>query len=113
MVKKLSGTASGVKLDTGKNRLSLTIMGFARALEAVGEVSTYGANKYTPHGWIEVPDGIERYTDAMFRHLIAEGQGEWSDKESALMHAAHSAWNALARLDLMLRQMEAENETIS
>ena len=106
MVKRLIGTTKGVKLDTGKNRMGLTVMGFARALEAVGEVSTFGAAKYIDNGWIAVPRGYERYTDALLRHLLAEGKGEALDAESELLHAAHAAWNALARLDLLLREQE-------
>lgn len=68
--------------------------GFARALTAVALVTTYGAEKYSPHGWLAVPNGIERYTDAMHRHLLAEAAGEREDPESEIMHAAHAAWNA-------------------
>lgn len=92
----------GAKLDAGKNRMGLVMQGFPRALLAVGQVATYGAAKYTPHGWKEVPDGIARYTDAMLRHQLAEAMGEECDAESTLTHAAHAAWNALARLELLL-----------
>ena len=78
----------GAKLDAGKNRVGLMVSDFPRALEAVAEVATYGANKYTPHGWVSVPDGLERYTDAMHRHLLAEARGEKFDAESGLEHAA-------------------------
>lgn len=97
----------GAKLDAGKTRAGLAIGGFARALLAVSEVSTFGARKYTPHGWVAVPDGAERYTDAMYRHLLAEAAGYTLDDDSGLSHAAHAAWCALARLDLLLRQEEA------
>lgn len=93
----------GAKLDQGKNMMGLMFSGFARALEEVGKVATYGAHKYTPNGWAEVPNGVERYTDAMLRHLVAELKGEERDVDTGLLHAAHAAWNALARLDLMLR----------
>lgn len=92
----------GAKLDSGKNRLGLVLLGFSRALEEVGRVGTYGAAKYSDSGWKEVPYGVSRYTDAMLRHLCAEGRGEERDLESGLLHAAQVAWNALARLDLML-----------
>ena len=95
---------SGAKLDAGKNRLGLVLLSFSRSLEAVGSVGTLGACKYTDHGWVEVPSGIARYTDALLCHLLAEGRGEVSDPQTELLHAAHVAWNALARLDLMLRQ---------
>lgn len=96
----------GAKLDAGKNRLGLVLGDFARALRAVGKVGSRGAQKYSAHGWIDVPNGIERYTDALYRHLLAEAAGEARDQETQLLHAAHAAWNALARLDLLLREIE-------
>lgn len=98
----------GAKLDLGKNRLGLVLLGFSRALQAVGEVGTYGANKYSDNGWVDVPDGQRRYTDAMLRHLLCESAGEPSDPDTGLHHAAHAAWNALARLDLLLRAQERD-----
>ena len=97
----------GAKLDAGKNRLGLVFGGFCLALEDVGRVGTYGANKYSDHGWATVPNGVERYTDAMYRHLLAESFGEAVDDESQLLHAAHAAWNALARLELLIRNPKA------
>jgi hypothetical protein len=94
----------GVKDDNGKNRMGLVVGYFPRALKEVGKVATFGARKYTPYGWLSVPNGIERYTDAMHRHLIDEAIGEVVDNESDILHAAHAAWNALARLELMLRE---------
>lgn len=94
--------APGAKLDAGKNRLGLVIGGFTRALQEVGKVGTFGANKYTDNGWVTVPNGQARYTDAMFRHLLKEAEGEANDPDSKLKHAAHAAWNALARLELVL-----------
>lgn len=104
----------GAKLDSGKNRLGLVLLGFARALQNVGLVGTHGAAKYTDDGWVDVPNGLNRYTDAMFRHLMKEVIEGETDKDSGLLHAAHVAWNALARLDLILREKEklAEQETI-
>lgn len=96
--------APGAKLDLGKPRVDLVFNGFPLALLAVAEVATFGANKYTENGWMSVPDGVKRYTAAMDRHRIAEGAGHDHDAESELLHAAHLAWNALARLELMLRE---------
>lgn len=104
-----NGTAAntpGAKLDAGKNRLGLVVGGFSRALKAVGDVGTFGAGKYTPNGWMSVPNGVERYTDAMYRHLLDEAAGEATDPQTGIAHAAHAAWNALARLDLMIRAQE-------
>lgn len=93
----------GVKDDSGKSRTGLMFSNFANALLAVSEVSTYGANKYTPNGWLTVPDGRDRYTDALFRHLLA-GFSQKNDPESNLDHLAHAAWNALAILELTIRK---------
>jgi hypothetical protein len=100
--------APGAKLDAGKNRLGLVLGGFTRALQEVGKVGTFGAAKYTDNGWVSVPNGQTRYTDAMFRHLLKEAEGEANDPDSKLKHAAHVAWNALARLELTL--IEEANE---
>lgn len=94
----------GAKLDAGKTRLGLVLGDFARALEAVGRVGTYGANKYTDHGWLSVPKGSERYVDALYRHYLRYATGEASDKDTGLSHLAHAAWNALAVLELHLRE---------
>lgn len=94
----------GAKDDTDKVRVGLMVEGFARALKAVAEISTYGAKKYSEGGWQYVENGVARYSDAMGRHWLAECTGEKLDGESGLTHAAHLAWNALARLELLLRQ---------
>lgn len=91
----------GSKLDAGKPRPALVLGGFANALDAVTAVGTFGAKKYTDNGWRTVPNGIERYTEAMLRHWLKEVKGELHDPETELLHAAHLAWNALARLELM------------
>lgn len=95
---------AGAKLDAGKNRMALMLSGFANALTAIGEVATYGAQKYTPDGWMVVDNGIERYSDAMMRHWFALQRGETVDTESGQHHMAHFAWNALAVLELMERE---------
>lgn len=95
---------SGAKLDAGKTRLGLVLGDFARALEQVGKVGTFGAKKYTDRGWLDVPNGVERYTDALWRHLLAEAGGEALDPQTELSHAAHACWNCLARLELLVRR---------
>ena len=99
---------AGVKLDAGKNRMALMLSGFANALTAIGEVTTYGAQKYTPDGWMTVDGGIERYSDAMMRHWFALQRGETIDAESGLDHMAHFAWNVLAVLELMEREKKSK-----
>lgn len=101
----------GAKLDAGKNRPSLIIEGMARAIWAVSEVATFGAAKYTPGGWVLVPNGQERYADAGYRHTLKRAMGERNDPDSEKLHLAHEAWNALAKLDLYLREQEKANNT--
>lgn len=101
----------GAKLDAGKIRAGLVLGGFARALTEVSKVGTYGAAKYTEAGWTQVAGGIDRYDDAGMRHWLAEHAGQRFDPDTELMHAAHAAWNALARLDLMLRERETITTT--
>ena len=102
----------GNKYDGGKIRAGLVLGDFSRALIEVCRVGSFGADKYSPGDWVHVKNGIDRYTDAMLRHYLAE-QVEDLDSESELLHAAHLAWNALARLDLILRQGEGKISTES
>lgn len=101
-----SAHEKGSKLDAGKHRPGLVLGGFARALIAVSKVGTFGAMKYTDDGWMEVPNGEGRYDDAKLRHWLDEKTGIECDRDSQMQHAAHEAWNALARLDLMIRRQE-------
>jgi hypothetical protein len=104
----LSANAPGAKLDAGKVRPALVLGGFARALLAVSRIGTFGAVKYTENGWMVVPNGEARYDDAKLRHWLTEKTGVEFDPDSEEEHAAHEAWNALARLDLILRRKEKQ-----
>lgn len=108
-----SANQSGVKLDAGKIPVFRGLIDyFPNACMAVAEVSQKGAEKYTWKGWIDVPDGQLRYTDAVGRHLIKECLEGEIDPDFGLLHAAHLAWNAMARLELKL--MEKKNaQTLS
>ncbi len=92
------------KADKNKVRMHLITGGMARAITEVAKVGTFGANKYSDGGWVFVPDGFRRYEDAQQRHAAARHMGEDNDQESGLLHLAHEAWNALAKLDLALRK---------
>lgn len=106
----LSPGAPGAKLDAGKPPvLRGVVQHFPRAVLAVAEVTAYGARKYNWLGWRHVPNGIERYADALGRHLVEEGIDGPIDPGSGLLHAAHAAWNALARLELLLTQEEGKS----
>lgn len=97
----------GPKFDGGKVRMDLVLHGFPKALLAVGDVATFGAKKYAPHSWKTVPDALNRYKAAQYRHELAACiEGDY-DLESGLLHAAHAAWNALATLELFIEELEA------
>lgn len=85
----------GAKFDSGKVKAAI-VAEFADALMAVAKVGTFGANKYSRGNWVHVDNALERYTDAMWRHLLQEG----NDPESGLPHFDHFVWNALAVMQL-------------
>lgn len=96
-----------IKYDAGKPcAFRGLVQYFPRASLAVAGISTFGASKYAWNGWEGVDNGVNRYSDAMVRHLLKEGMGEEVDPDSGLLHAAHTAWGALARLELILRDKE-------
>ena len=102
-----SSKEPGSKLDAGKAPLLQgVIQYFPRALSAVSMISLEGSKKYSWRGWETVPDGVNRYGDALGRHLIGEAVHGDTDPETGMMHAAQTAWNALARLELILRAKE-------
>lgn len=105
----------GAKLDAGKSPIWRGLLDyFPRALMEVAKVSAYGANKYAWKGWESVPDGYARYSDALGRHIVKESIEGVYDLEivndpkfpALVLHASQIAWNALARLELMLRERE-------
>lgn len=80
-------------LKADKGKLPLTKVPL-EAIEDIAEVRAYGIEKYgSEESWREVE--IERYRDALFRHLVAylrDPQGK--DEESGLEHYKHLATNA-------------------
>lgn len=101
----------GAKLDANKPNLDLVLGDFSRALIEVGRIGTFGANKYSKSGWLKVDNAKERYQSAELRHYFKEKiEGEF-DLDSGLLHSAHRAWNALAYLELLLREVETSEFT--
>lgn len=104
----------GAKLDAGKAPITQGIFQyFPRALKAVAEVSQAGASKYMWKGWEKVPDGINRYGNALGRHILAEEiegplDSQLLSEGFKILHKAQVAWNALAQLELYLREQEAK-----
>lgn len=82
----------GMKNDQEKNRLDLIEPEF---IESVGQVLTFGAQKYEPNNWQKVEDAENRYYAAAMRHLMAWRKGEKTDPESGLSHLDHVACNIM------------------
>jgi hypothetical protein len=83
----LNGRA-GQKDDEGKDPWDL--LPIAAVRKVVG-VLAFGARKYAPDGWRQVPDRRRRYYAAALRHLTAWWEGEAVDTESGHNHLAHAA----------------------
>jgi hypothetical protein len=90
--------SKAAKADAGKPR------GFRMlppdTLAELAEIYTYGCQKYARDSWRNVPDAVERYYDAMERHLGAFNKGEEFDVESGKRHLAHALWNLVAVCEL-------------
>lgn len=77
----------GIKFDQKKQRWDLLPFG---PLKEIVQVLTYGAHKYEPDNWQQVPDARSRYFSALMRHITA-WNGEARDPESGFTHLAHAA----------------------
>lgn len=100
------GADGARKMDVGKAPVVCGFTSyFPRAINAVAMVSEYGARKYNDGNyktdWQTVPNGFNRYDDAVGRHLTKAALEPY-DGESELAHLAHRAWNAMAALELAL-----------
>lgn len=78
------------KADAGKLQITLVP---TRIIEDIAEVRMYGNKKYhDPNNWKQVE--IERYRDALCRHLLAYMRDPKSvDEESGIPHYKHMACN--------------------
>lgn len=86
--------------DDNDKILAGLLKDFAPALLQVAEVGTFGAKKYARGNWLKVENGVERYSDALWRHLLQHGV----DPESGIDHLAHAAWNILALITLLHKE---------
>jgi len=94
----------GLKFDQGKPMMNLLFEGMPDALLAVGEILTFGAQKYEAHSWKNVENNESRYRAAQIRHALAQGY----DSESGLLHRAHEACNALFLLQLEIERINGK-----
>ena len=81
----------GSKFNKDKIMLSLIEPDFT---DGLGNVLTYGANKYGKCNWKKgIPE--DELIDAMLRHLTAYRRGELIDPESNIDHRDHIAANLM------------------
>lgn len=100
----------GAKLDFGKPPVFRGALSyFPRSIAAIARVSAVGARKYAWKGWESVDDGFNRYSDALARHILAESR-EDVDQDTGCLHAEQVAWNACARLELLLKEREIRDK---
>ena len=104
----INNKMSGIKLNNGKLHLGKVILKqFPNAIKAIAKCSEYGHLKYkdTDQDWLNfkrIENPYDAYTDAMIRHFLEEDD---VDKESDLPHIYHTAWNAMARLEVYLNNI--------
>lgn len=99
-----------VKYDEGKLKYSLLVEGMPLALEKVVRVLEYGARKYKPNGWKDIDNSIERYKEALYRHVLNLDGGLFAkDNESGFEHLAHIVCNAMFLMEI-LEQQNCESE---
>lgn len=92
----------------GKVRMDLVMQDMPRAIESLARVMTWALESkgYKESDWLHVPDGERVYSGGLHRHDNKEKRGQEFDDESGLEHAIHTAWNAMARVELILRRKE-------
>lgn len=86
---------SAIKYDSGKPRLDLVSRD---ALEELGKVLGFGADKYGANNWSKGMDWSRCYGAAL-RHIMASLDREDSDPESGLDHLAHAMANLMFLLE--------------
>lgn len=109
MAKKLSA-ATAAKYEKTPVALGC-ILRFPRAMLAIARVSVFGCKKHGAPmgsmGYLDVPDAKNVYREAEGRHFIKEVlEGPVNREDGDLLHKAQKAWNALADLEVYLRNME-------
>lgn len=80
-----------IKADDGK--LQWTLIPFDELSETV-QVLMNGAKKYSRDNWKKCDD-VNRYKDALMRHVISYVSGEKNDPEDNCSHLAHAICNCL------------------
>lgn len=97
-----------LEIKAAKVKLFTTLVKqFPLAFKAVAKRSMIGHEKYADidqdwQGFTVTP--VEEYQNAIVRHLMLDGE----ERETELDHLSAVAWNALALLELKLRDVETK-----
>ena len=80
---------------------------FPRAILELAKLSQYGTTKHEVSiddvSYRDIPDGEGVLLDAQVRHICQEAiTGEVNEDDGDHLHATQEAWNALARLEIIL-----------
>lgn len=78
------------------------------ALEKLGDVAGYGAEKYDKYNYLKGYDWSLSY-NAMIRHMLAFWDGEDYDDENGAPHMSSVAWHALALVSFMERELGTDD----
>lgn len=78
------------------------------ALEVLGEVAGFGAEKYDKFNYLKGYDWTLSI-NAMYRHFLKFQQGEDYDPDSGLPHMAHAAWHGLNLVSFLERDLGTDD----
>ena len=94
-VKKETTTSESIKNDFADKKPRWDLLPIDE-LGGVVDVYTAGAKKYGENRWQTLPNGVNRYLGAFFRHLTAYKRGEQFDPEDGCLHLDKCIWNMIA-----------------
>ena len=104
---KFFGQVQGRKFDQGKPRYGLLP---PLALQEMARVLTHGAEKDDAGNLKHVPDSLERYFDALQRHVWAWKMGEKLDPDSGIHHLAHALANVAFLYEHDVKYSKEDND---
>ena len=93
--KKEPATSESIKNDFADKKPRWDLLPIDE-LGGVVDVYTAGAKKYGENRWQTLPNGVNRYMGAFFRHLTAHKRGEQFDPEDGCLHLDKCIWNMIA-----------------
>lgn len=108
MKRSTKANGEALKFDAEKVRLELFHFG---ALEEIGKVLTFGAQKYGADNWRQ---GMSwrRLIGAAMRHLYAFARGQDRDPETGLSHLAHCGCCVVFLLGYQLEKLGTDDRAI-